>query len=971
MKEYQVNDVVHDYKLVNKKFYPDRNQTAYQFLHLKTNAQHVHIASEDTNNVCMTTFKTSPEDSTGVAHVLEHTALCGSKKYPIRDPFFNMIKRSLQTYMNAWTGPDFTSYPFSTENEKDFYNLFSVYLDAAYFPNLDRWDFLQEGHRLEFQDPNDPNSPLEFKGIVFNEMKGAMSDASNLFSQRLTEQLYPTTTYKHNSGGDPEKITELTWEQLKKFHATHYHPSNSYTCTYGDLPIENHLKFINETVMQKFSQIDPHTEVPDEKRLTEPQTAQATCPPPPMGGDTEKQTKVAMAFLLNLNKDIFTTTAMSLLSSLLISGPNSPMYKSLIESNIGSAYAPSSGYDPSPRETYFSIGLQGIKDEDVDLVQQKILQVLQSAYKEGFDPERIEALLHQIEIANRHVTSEFGLHASAALSHSWIHGGSPIDALSVLEVTKKLREEVKKGPFFQNMIKEYFLDNPHRVVLIMKPDENYTNKLIENEKKKLEEIRASLTEEQKEKIVEEAAILKKRQEEKQDPSILPSIKIEDIAKIKPKTSIIHHSINSVPTLIIPQPTNGLTYFRALIDLQDLPPHLLPFVPLFTQIWTNIGSKDMDYRQISQNIEKYAGSFSASNYVLMHPTEPEKWSPRISVLSSALDENLDKTFHLWEQLFNSPLFNDTDRLRTLLLGIESDFQDSLIDNGHSYARMTAASFLSPSHKLVEEWEGITQYKLLAQLVEEDNIDIIIQSLQEIAKHVIDKNLMKVALNTEQKLLASATTKLESFLNAIPGEKIRPKKEYISSKQEKQEIHKLFIGNPSNINHNALCYSTVPYTHPDYPTLQVLAHLMTNTYLHREIREKGGAYGGGARHYSGLMAFYSYRDPNVLPTLKHFEDAVENMVTGNFTEENINEAKLNVFAAMDRPIAPFEQGMNYFQHDITHEMRQTNRNRLFDVNRSALIASAYKYLSGAESACAVFGSNQNRHLFENSNDWKYTE
>jgi Zn-dependent M16 (insulinase) family peptidase len=428
--------------------------TAITLQHTATGARYIHLDCEDTDNVFAVAFPTIPDDSTGVAHVLEHTVLCGSEKYPVRDPFFNMTRRSLNTYMNAFTASDFTMYPFSTQNEADYRNLLSVYLDATFFPVLREADFRQEGHRLEFDKHDDPESALQYKGIVFNEMKGAISNTSALFSYAINSKLYPGTTYRHNSGGDPTAIPNLTYEQLVNFHKTHYHPTNAYFYSYGDLSLATHLASVDQTVLSRFEPAAHSSPVPDVTRRTAPLKLEISCAPDAVIADPTRQAKVSVNFLTNNVTDHDQTFAMSVMSYLLLSGPNAPMYKALIEPNLATGgFAPTTGYGPSSREASFGIGLSGVAPGDIPDIRKRIAAALEQTADGGFDEERVQSVLHLIELGQKHVTTGRGISLAQRMARVWMHGGDPVEALRVDNRVATMVERMAAGPYLQELVR--------------------------------------------------------------------------------------------------------------------------------------------------------------------------------------------------------------------------------------------------------------------------------------------------------------------------------------------------------------------------------------------------------------------------------------------------------------------------------------------------------------------------------------
>ena len=407
---------------------PELNATLIQLRHQVTGARHVHIQTQDRNNLCAIGFRTPPADSSGVAHILEHTTLCGSRRFPVRDPFFAMIKRSLNTFMNAMTASDWTFYPFASQNPQDVRNLLSIYLDATFFPLLREEDFRQEGHRLEFTDPDDPSTPLLRRGIVYNEMQGAMASPSSLLSRRMSRALYPHTTYHFNSGGEPSDIPKLTWEELRAFHDDYYHPYNAWFFTYGNLPLEEHLQQIQDEVLCHFGPQQVESAIPPETRLSAPRQVVEFYPVESEEA-AEKKTFVQIGWLTCDVVDSFERLALSLLSSLLIGNPAAPLYRALLESRLGENLAPGCGYHDDNRTTAFTVGLQGCSSASAAEVEPLILATLAEVAKQGFTPERIAGAIQRLEFEHREVTGNSYPYALSLLFRvlgPWLHNDDPL-----------------------------------------------------------------------------------------------------------------------------------------------------------------------------------------------------------------------------------------------------------------------------------------------------------------------------------------------------------------------------------------------------------------------------------------------------------------------------------------------------------------------------------------------------------------
>ncbi|CAK6968750.1 presequence protease%2C mitochondrial [Scomber scombrus] len=976
-RQYQTGQKINGFTVREVVVVPDLFLTAVKLTHDKTGAQYLHAARDDSNNLFSVQFRTTPMDSTGVPHILEHTVLCGSQKYPCRDPFFKMLNRSLSTFMNAFTASDYTMYPFSTQNGKDFQNLLSVYLDAVFFPCLREQDFWQEGWRLENENPTDPNSPLMFKGVVFNEMKGAFSDNERLYAQHLQNKLYPDHTYSVVSGGEPLAIPDLTWEQLKQFHATHYHPSNARFFTYGDLPLEQHLKQIEEEALSKFERIDPNTQVPTQPHWSSPKEDHVTCGPDALAPDPARQNTLCVSYLLGDITDTFEGFTLSLLSSLMISGPNSPFYKALIEPKIGTDFSSVVGYDGSTKEASFSIGLQGMAEEDTERVKEIISQTINDIIENGFEEERLEGLLHKIEIQMKHQSTNFGLSLASYIASSWNHDGNPVELLQISDSVEKFRQSLKENPrFLQDKVRLYFKENTHRLTLSMSPDEAYLEKQAKAEEEKLQKKIQALTDSDRKDIYEKGLELLAVQSKTQDASCLPAVKVSDIEPTIPVTPVQIGTAGGVPVQYCEQPTNGLVYFRAMCSLNTLPEELRLYVPLFCSVITKMGCGALDYRQQSQQMELRTGGMSVSTQVISDSTQLDMYEQGVLLSSSCLERNLPHMFQLWSDTFNRPHFDDEARLRVLVMMAAQELANGISYSGHLYAMTRSGRHLTPAGDLQETFGGMEQVKFMKRIAEMTDLSQVIRTLPRIKKHILNPDNMRCAINATPQKMSDSAGQLENFMKEVSGTRkerkpVRsniierpldlhndsgPSRKLISESNFQPCQMKTFFQMPFPINFVSESIRTVPFSHEDYASLCLLGRMMTAKFLHGEIREKGGAYGGGARMGGGgLFTFYSYRDPNSVQTLSAFRKGVDWAKSGEFTQQDIDEAKLSVFSAVDSPVAPADKGMGRFLSGITDEMKQNHRQRLFDVNHKNLVDVAERYLGVGQRTCgfAILG------------------
>ncbi|KAI1242608.1 hypothetical protein IHE44_0000141 [Lamprotornis superbus] len=669
---------------------PELFLTAVKLSHDGTGARYLHVAREDSNNLFSIQFRTTPMDSTGVPHILEHTVLCGSQKYPCRDPFFKMLNRSLSTFMNAFTASDYTLYPFSTQNPKDFQNLLSLITIA---PNME--NFIQ----------------LQFLS--------------------------------------------------------------------GSFAVYQYI---------------------------------ASC---------------------------------------------------------------------------------------------------------------------------------------------WNQDGDPVELLKIADKVSRFRQCLKENPrFLQEKVKTYFKDNPHKLTLSMSPEEDYHDKQAKMEAEKLEKKVNALSEEEKTQIFEKGLELIALQSKPQDTSCLPALKVSDIEPKIPFTVLeTALTADEIPVQYCAQPTNGVVYFRAVSSLNTLPEELKPYVPLFCNVITKMGCGALDYREQAQKIELKTGGMSVSPHIIPDDSHLDVYEQGVLFSSLCLDRNLPDMMNLWSEIFNNPRFEEEEHFRVLVKKTAQELSNGIPDCGHLYASIRASKNLTPSGELQEMFSGMDQVKLMKRIAEMSDIKPILRKLPRIKKYLLNSDNIRCSVNAAPQQIPEASKEVEKFLKGISRSKkerkpVRP--HVIEDPTFKPCQMKTHFVLPFPVNYVGECIRTVPYTAADYASLRILARLMTAKFLHTEIREKGGAYGGGAKlSHNGIFTFYSYRDPNSLATLKTFEKAVEWAKSGEFTQQDIDEAKLSVFAAVDAPIAPPDKGMGHFLHGISDEMKQSHREQLFAVNSDNLVDVSNKYLAVGKS------------------------
>ena len=949
--------IIHGFLVEHIDSLPVVNATMIRLIHQQTGARFMHLERDDDNHLFAVGFRTPPDDSTGVAHILEHTALCGSEHFPVRDPFFSMLKRSLNSFMNAMTASDWTLYPFSSMNRKDFHNLLDIYLDAAFFPRLTERDFSQEGHRLEYAEGDDPTTPLEYKGVVYNEMKGAMSDPSSLITQRLDKHLYPTTTYHHNSGGEPQDIPNLSWQQLRDFHARYYHPSNSWFFSSGNLDLPELLGIVEDRVLQHFTRLDSDTEVPPEQHLKAPLRVTEKYPLDE-GEPLEKRSMVEVGWLCGDINDSFERLSMSLLAALLLGNPAAPLYKALLDSGLGANLAPGTGYHDDNRTTYFAVGLQGTDPEYVEAIEKLILGTLEQVAETGFSRDRIDAAIHRLEFSNREVTGDsypYSLLLLMRLLGPWIHGGDPLAALNFEENLEKLQQKLNDGPFFENLIRQQLLANQHRVTLLLQPDTNLGPKQEGLTRAKLDTIEKQLSDVERQQLIEKAVELKEAQEAEEDISCLPTLQLTDILPVEVAVKAETGTVGQVKEYWFDQPTNGIGVVRFNFGLDGLTAEQQKYLPVFSSLLTQVGAGDRDYLQMAEAMEAVTGGISARTSIADDPQSTDKFMTSFELKGKALVRNCQPLFDLLHDILLKPDFSDLQRIHTVLNQLQVSLENSVPQSGHTYAARTAAASLSQVGWLREQWSGLSQVALIRELAAKpvEALSELAEILTTTAQQLFNQLSLQIAVTVEKDNFAPFKVSLDSLLPVIP-----PGKATSSENVEDftpQPVQQGVIWSIP-VNYVTRVFRTVPYAHPDSAALMVLAKLLRAEFLHREIREKGGAYGGlaGYNAEAGQFSLLSYRDPHIVRTLQVYDDAIDWAVAGDFPDDSLKESILAVFGDLDKPLSPAGVGAEEFaniRQGMTLEMRNRMRQQLLDVDVAALQRVAEKYLKNGVSSTAV--------------------
>ena len=936
------------------------NLVLEEYKHKDTGAVHFHMANESAENVFLIGLRTVPQDSTGVAHILEHTSLCGSEKYPVRDPFFMMIRRSLNTFMNAFTSSDWTAYPFASQSRKDFENLRAVYLDAVFFARLDRLDFAQEGCRIELEDADNPDSDLVYKGVVFNEMKGAMSSIGSQLWQAVGESLFPDTTYGHNSGGDPAAITDLSYEDLLAFYKTHYHPDNAIFMTFGDIPAADHQQAIQELALSRFSGEGIHIEVPMQ---TPPTTPLRHALPYAFASQTDESDPAAasnshhvLAWVLDAIRDPLKVMQAHLLAAILMENSASPLQKALETSPLGKAPSPLCGVDDSGLQMLFVCGLEGCSADSAADVEAMVLQTLRETASQPPSQQQLESLLDQLELQQREITGDgfpYGLQIMMSCIGTAMHRGKVSQALDLDPVIDELRSQIKEPDFVARLINRLLLDNNHRTTVSLTPDPELASAQLAQEADKLAAIKSELSNDDIRQINQTAADLEARQAKVDDPDILPKVGLADVPDPAQPPSSTQTDYAFGKGSFYPQGTNGIVYHQIIAQLPELDEAAAEKLEMLNRLAPQVGVGTRDYLS-TQNWQSEVSGGISSYASYRSVLEDEQSVQGMQVYSAkGLSRRSDDIIQLLLETRQDVKFTEHKRIAELIAQSNAAAQRSITGRGHGLAMSCAAQGMSPIARLSHASSGLGGIKALQALddsfKEAARLEQFCAELTQLHEQLRSTPFDVLSIGEERERF-SIGEKLETIaLNSqTPGTAIN----WAPVREQNRQI---WVCN-SQVNFCARAYPTVSSGHADTAALTVLGGVLRNGYLHTAIREQGGAYGGGASqdNATGCFKFYSYRDPRMIETLDDFDASIRWLLDTPPPPEKVEEAILGVVGSIDKPSSPAGRAKQH-HHDLffgrTPEVLNAFRQSVLEVSSADLIRVAERYLTPEKASTAV--------------------
>ncbi|MGM9551043.1 MAG: insulinase family protein [Clostridia bacterium] len=953
-----LNEPVYGFIFDRKEYVEEIQSDVYIGKHIKSGARIMYVASEDENKVFSISFKTVPENDTGVMHILEHSVLNGSDKYPVREPFVELLKSSMQTFLNAMTYPDKTMYPVASCNEKDFENLMDVYLDAVFHPAIynKKEIFLQEGWHYEGGENEC------FRGVVYNEMKGEMSSEDSVLTELLQNTIFPDVCYAKNSGGAPEAIPNLTYEEFIKTHKKFYHPENSYIYLYGKMDIEEKLRLIDEGYLNKYDRINADIKIgiQQDKGLLENYGKY----------DSDEDEKVATHYAMGFKAAEFTDNekllAIDILLNIVASNNEAPLKKALLDRGICEdmwAYLDDQLISP-----YVCVAMKRC-DNDDEKIKTAFYEIVSDILKKGIDKELIEANINQTEFKLRE--AEFGGQPQGLIyctwvMASWLYGGDPTARLTYEKELKSIREKAK-GDYFEKLLEELFLKSTHSAFVKIVPDKNYGELKAEKERERVAAYREKIGEEGLLKAKEEFESLQRMQNAVDSPEALKTIPVLDLKYINPETEdipMVERCEKDTNILYHPITTKKILYGRMFFDAGNLNIEDLTYAALAVRLIGRLGTDKLTATEVINRIKIELGAFGAGVDIFTPVDNPGKVSAKVRVSFSALEDNIENAVSLVGELINNTDFTNVGEIKKMLLQEKMNLENSMIRSGHSAALVRSMSYFSKEAALSQKLSGVDYYFFIKELCQSFALKTV-EKMTTALRKVINKDNLVLSITGDEGIYKKTIENIEKF-NLPCGEKSNG---YFNIECEVKNEGVII---PTDVAYVAKSANVKMADKKVNGSMFVLSHILTYDYLWNTIRAKGGAYGTGFTvNLSGDMGVYSYRDPNLKATVTAFDKINEYLREFNPDEREMTKYIIGAVAATDKPKSPNTKGArsdsDYFTH-ITKDMRNSIRRQMLETKVCDIrdMAETLKTLMDKNMVC-VFSSKskieENGDLFKN--------
>lgn len=949
------------YTILEKKEIKELNSTGYLMKHNRTGAKIVLMENDDNNKVFCIGFRTPPRDSTGVAHIIEHSVLCGSDKFPVKDPFIELAKGSLNTFLNAMTFPDKTIYPVASCNEKDFQNLMDVYMDAVFHPNIYHEEkiFRQEGWHYEMESMEDE---LTINGVVYNEMKGAFSSPDDVLEREIMNSLYPHTSYAVESGGDPEVIPELTYEEFLAFHSRYYHPSNSYIYLYGDMDMAEKLRFLDEEYLSKYEALAVDSALAEEPPFTEP--AEVFKEYPITESELEKENTYLsynISFGNNLDREQY--IAFQVIDYVLCSAPGAPLKQALIDKGIGKDVY--SSYENGIMQPYFSVVAKNADKEQLPEFLETIQEELTKITEKGFDKKALSAGLNFYEFRFREAdfgSYPKGLMFGLMMFDSWLYDDSkPFVHVEANETYRKLKEAIKTN-YYEELVREKLLRNQHKTIVVVEPVKGLTGRKEKELADALAKRKSAFSEARLTEIVEQTKALKQYQEEPDSKENLEKIPLLTRADMKKEAEDYVNEERKVGDTVFLYHdifTNGIGYLRFLFDLRTVPEELFPYVGLLKSILGLVNTENYTYGELFNEINIRTGGISPVANTYTDARDLQSYTATLEIKVKVLYENLEHAFRLVREIVMNSRFDDTKRLRELIAELKSQKQANMMSAGHALASVRALSYLSKTAAVSDKISGIPYYRMLEELDAdfEAGKEELTEKLQQLAVCLFRPENLMVDYTAQREGLEAVERQIAAFRDSLHTEpvEIRPYQPETERKNEgfMSSSQVQYVCRAGNFARKGL-----PYT----GALKALKVMMGYDYLWTQVRVKGGAYGCMCNFgKSGESYFVSYRDPNLEKTVDVYEKAADYIRNFDADERTMTQYIIGAVSELDMPMTPATKGAYSLAGYMTHypfEQVQKERDELLEAVPETIRGLADYISAFMEDDCLCVVGNEEK-------------
>ena len=898
----EINKVYSGFRLDRIERIDEINGTAYEMKHEKSGARLIYIDSPDSNKVFNIAFRTTPHNSTGVAHIMEHSVLCGSRKFPLKEPFVELVKGSLNTFLNAMTYPDKTMYPVASKNDKDFHNLMDVYLDAVFYPRVreDAEIVMQEGWHYELENADDE---LTYKGVVFNEMKGVYSSPDSVLERQMMRELFPDTTYGVDSGGDPDYITDLTYEEFQEFYRVHYHPSNSYIFLYGDMNIEEQLAFLNDEYLSHFDAIDVHTEVALQAPFTKGKVVNY---PYSVGSEepTENRSLHSFAYVLS---DVTPehSLAFEVLTHALLTSPAAPLKQALVKAGIGSDI--SGYYLDSIRQPMWTVQATGSNlDKQADL-QRIVESTLQELCDKGLDKELLEASLNSIEFALRE--SDFGgrpigLAYIIRMMDNWLYDNDPLELLHYEEALSNIRKGLA-GTYFEDLIRYSILNNNHKVLVSIYPERGLQERKDAEVKEHLSTVKANMTPEEIDAIVEQTKRLKIRQETPDSDEALASIPLLELSDLNPNMEAVERresKIGNTTVHFVPTFTKGINYVGLYFKLNCLIEEELFYADILSDILGRIDTSERGYEALAKDINMNLGGLSSDITAIGKDGKRDEFTPLMIVRVKALHSKLPDLCRLVNEVVQKADYSDDSRLTELVQESKAIWDNEAFRRGNSIVSQRVMAQVSAVGKFRDNG-NLGYYQKISELASNPAaLPLLPEKLAEVARKIFRANNVDIMFVGEE-------GELEAFENLM-----KPLVEAWDTTELSNDVLQItrLSGNDGIVTAGKVQYvaqggNFIDHGFKHIGPMSVLETILRYEYLWIRIRVQGGAYGAFANFYDdGNMIFCSYRDPNLLETLDVYKELPQYLRDFTLTDREMRKYIIGTMSSLDLPMTPALRG-----------------------------------------------------------------